>query len=433
MAKQTLAVVMAGGMGERLRPLTDVRTKPAVPFGGIYRIIDFTLSNCLNSGLWQVYVLTQYKSHSLTNHIQAGFGFLSRRLNQFVETIPAQMQTGSQWYAGTADAIRQNRLFLQRSAPQQVLVLSGDHIYKMDYRIMIHFHRERRARVSVACIRVPAESARGRLGVVEVDEEDQVTGFGEKPAEPKTIPGTADCLASMGIYLFNYDALLETLDLDGEDFGLHIIPKMIKGGERVYAYDFTKRNRIADYVHLWKDGLRMKEVSDNAPDSGYWRDVGTLDSYWRANLDLVSVAPPFNLYGELWPLFGRPQHAPPAKFVHEGDRTGIAINSIVSEGVIVSGAQVRRSVLGPGTYIHSYATIDQSVLMGAAREKGTRYETTIGRHCRIRNAIIDKNVRIQEGAHLGFDRALDEQRGLTTLSIPGTDEYLVVVPRDATV
>jgi glucose-1-phosphate adenylyltransferase len=303
----------------------------------------------------------------------------------------------------------------------------------MDYRVMIRFHRERRARVTMACIRVPVERARERLGVVEVDAHDRIVAFGEKPAEPTAIPGTTDCLASMGIYLFDYDTLMETLELHGADFGRHIIPEMIRRGAAVYAYDFTDRNRIVEYVHLWKNGLRVKELSDNAPDSTYWRDVGTLDSYWQANLDLVSVAPPFNLYGELWPLFGRPQHAPPAKFVHEGDRTGIAINSIVSEGVIVSGAEVRRSVLGPGTYIHSYTRIDQSVLMGAAREKGTRYETTIGRHCRIRNAIIDKNVRIREGTELGYDRAGDERRGLTTQSIPGTDDYLVVVPRDASV
>jgi len=433
MPESTLAVVMAGGMGERLRPLTDVRTKPAVPFGGIYRIIDFTLSNCINSDIRQIFVLTQYKSHSLTNHIQSGWGFLTRRLSQFIETIPAQMQMGSHWYAGTADAIRQNRLFIQRNAPELVLVLAGDHIYKMDYRIMIRFHRERKARVSLACIRVPAETARNRLGVMQVDEESRIVGFEEKPSEPKTLPGTTDCLASMGIYLFDDSALAEALGQEGADFGKQIIPWMVARGAPVYAHDFTTQNRIREYVHFWRDGLRMKEISENAPDSAYWRDVGTLDSYWQANLDLVSAAPPFNLYGELWPFFSRPQHAPPAKFVHEGEgRTGVAINSIVTEGVIISGAQVRRSVLGPGTYIHSYAQIDQSVLMGAARERGARYETTIGRSCRIRNAIIDKNVRLQEGTQLGYDRAEDERRGLTTQSILGSDEHVVVVPRDAT-
>jgi len=433
MPEDTLAVIMAGGMGERLRPLTDVRTKPAVPFGGIYRIIDFTLSNCINSGVRQVFVLTQYKSHSLTNHIHAGWSFLSRRLDQFIETIPAQMQMGDQWYAGTADAIRQNRVFIQRTAPELVLVLSGDHVYKMDYRIMIGFHQQRRARVSVACTRVPAEAARDRLGVMQVDEASRIVGFQEKPSEPTPIPGTTECLASMGIYLFTYDALRDTLEREGADFGQHIIPQMIESGEPVYAYDYTARNRIVEYVHIWSDGLRMKELSDHAPDSAYWRDVGTLDTYWQANLDLVSAAPPFNLYGELWPFFSRPQHAPPAKFVHEGEgRTGIAINSIVSEGVIISGAQVRRSVLGPGTYIHSFTLLDQSIVMGAAREKGARYETTIGRHCRIRNAIIDKNVRLREGTVLGFDRADDERRGLTVQDIPGSSDYVVVVPRDAT-
>jgi glucose-1-phosphate adenylyltransferase len=427
----TLAVVMAGGMGERLRPLTDMRTKPAVPFGGIYRIIDFTLSNCVNSGVRQIYVLTQYKSHSLTNHIRFGWGFLSRRLDQFIETIPAQMQMGDQWYAGTADALRQNQAFMQRSEPELVLVLAGDHIYKMDYRLMIRFHRERQAAVTVACVRVPSDTARGSLGVVEVDEAGRVIGFEEKPQEPKTIPGSTDCLASMGVYLFNYDALTQSLEQEGTDFGRHLLPWMVESGVPINAYDFTSSNRIVDYVHVWRDGLRLKDVSDCAPDSAYWRDVGTLDTYWQANLDLVSVDPPFNLYGELWPVFSRPQHAPPAKFVHEGDRTGVAINSIVSEGVIVSGALVRQCVLGPGTYIHSYAQIERSVLMGAAREKGTRYETTIGRHCKIRNAIIDKNVRLQEGTVLGYDRVADDSRGLVTQQIRGSDDYVVVVPRDS--
>lgn len=431
MGEDVLAMLMAGGMGERLKPLTDVRAKPAVPFGGVYRIIDFTLSNCINSGLRQVYVLTQYKSLSLSNHLRAGWNFLSRRLDQFIDEVPAQMQLGESWYKGTADAIRQNLSLIERSAAKFILVLSGDHIYKMDYRLMRDFHLEHQAALTVSVIRVPVEQA-CNYGVLEVDENWRVVGFEEKPAHPKTLRGTNQCLASMGIYLFGRDPLRRSMGEQLADFGRHVIPAMVSAGEPVYAFDFNTNNRIREYEWVERDGFRTKEPVARASDSDYWRDVGTLDAYWAANLDLVAAAPRFNMYGELWPFYNCPLHFPPAKFVHEApDRTGMAISSLVADGVIVSGGKVRRSVLGPGTHVHSYALVESSVLMGGASKGGTVQETSIGRGCLVRNAIIDRNVRLSPGTVIGHDRALDELRGLKTHPIQGSTDYLVVVPKDA--
>jgi glucose-1-phosphate adenylyltransferase len=421
-------------MGERLRPLTDVRTKPAVPFGGIYRIIDFTLSNCINSGLRRILVLTQYKSHSLSNHLRTGWSFLSRRLDEFIDEIPAQMQLSESWYQGTADAIRQNMRFIEQATPRLVLILAGDHIYKMDYRLLCDFHAEHGGCLSVSAIRVPVETARNRYGVLEVDDSWRVVGFEEKPAEPRTIPGTDDCLASMGIYVGELAELQRCLEGENADFGQHVIPALVAKGERVHAFDFTTRNRISEHGYVVNEGRRTKHQRDDAPDSRYWRDVGSLDAYWQANMDLIAAEPPFNLYGELWPFFNSPIHFPPSKFVHEAPgRTGAAVNSIVADGVIVSGGTVRSSVLGPGLYVHSYADIERSVLMGGGMRHGIWAETTIGRHCRIRNAIIDKVATVREGTVIGYDRAQDEARGLTTQSIGEADEYLVVVPRDAVI
>jgi len=433
MGVDMLAVILAGGMGERLRPLTDVRAKPSVPFGGIYRIIDFTLSNSINSGLRQIYVLTQYKSHSLSNHLQTGWNFLSRRLDQFIDEIPAQMQTGQGWYKGTADAIRQNMSFIELTAPRLVLILSGDHIYKMDYRLMRDFHDEKGACLTVATSRVPAELARGNYGVLEVDENARIVGFEEKPEKPKTIPGTDECLASMGIYIFGYETLRKAVANDLEDFGKHVIPAMIAASEPVYAFDFAVLNRIEEYEYTVHEGHRVRRLVSRSSDSDYWRDVGSLDSYWLANLDLVAAHPKFNLYGEKWPFFSCPTHFPPAKFVHEAPgRTGVAINSIVADGVIVSGAVVKRSVLSPGIYVHSYAQIENSVLMGGSIAGGIITETSIGRGCKIRNAIIDKNVRLAEGTVLGYDRAADEKRGLRTQQLPNSSDYIVAVPKGFT-
>jgi glucose-1-phosphate adenylyltransferase len=429
--EDTLTFVMAGGQGERLKPLTDVRAKPAVPFGGIFRIIDFTLSNCVNSGLRRIYVLTQYKSHSLSNHLKSGWNLFSPRLDQFIDEVPAQQKLGSSWYQGTADAIRQNANFVDNKRPRLVLVLSGDHVYKMDYRLLRAFHDEKGAGLTVACVRLAAEEARGNFGVMEVDEEGRIVGFEEKPNEPKTIPGTSDCLASMGIYLFEADWLRRGLDNEHLDFGKDVIPMLLRQGAPVFAYDFTRRNIIPEWEFVRHEGVRQKELVPRSSDSDYWRDVGTLEQYWLANLDLVQPRPRFNVYGEHFPLFAAPGHFPPAKFVHEmPGRTGIAVNSIVADGVIVSGATVRESVLGCGVYVHSWALIEKAVLLGGELRGGILTETSIGRRCRVRNAIIDKNVHLSENTSIGYDRGEDDRRGLKTVSITGSDDHIVVVPKD---
>jgi len=428
--KDTVVYVMAGGQGERLRPLTDVRAKPAVPFGGIFRIIDFTLSNCINSGLRRIYVLTQYKSYSLSNHLKTGWNMLSRRLDQFIDEVPAQQQTGDSWYQGTADAIRQNVNFVQRGRSSRVLVLSGDHVYKMDYGLLQAFHLAREARLTVACIRIPAEEAAGNFGVMEVDGEGRIVGFEEKPLVPKTIPGTNECLASMGVYLFEADCLLESLG-DLLDFGKDVIPRLIRRGEPVFAYDFTARNRFSEHEYTSVGGIRRMELVPEASDCTYWRDVGTLEQYWQANLDLVRPVPKFNVYGQRFPIFSNPGLFPPAKFVHdEPGRTGTAVNAIVADGVIVSGATVRSSIVGCGTYIHSFSVVETSVLFGGSLSGGNITETDIGRHCRVRNAIIDKGVHLTEGTTIGFDRAEDERRGLKTVPVAGGTDHLVVVPKN---
>ena len=430
MPKRTLAVIMAGGMGERLRPLTDVRTKPAVPFGAIFRIIDFTLSNCINSEIRQILVLTQYKSHSLSRHLTTGFNFLAPRMDEFIEEIPAQMQLGNQWYKGTADAVRQNLSYINNIAADNLLILAGDHIYKMDYRLLRNFHEERNAALTVSVIRVPASVAAGQYGVLEVDAEGRIIGFEEKPKEPKCLPGTTDCLASMGIYIFENKALHRWLDNDLLDFGKDVIPAMVSAGEPVYAFDFSTMNQIQDYVAVTSGERRIKELRP-MEDSGYWRDVGTLDALWQANIDLVSVKPPFSLYGEAWPFFRCPTFFPPAKFVHEeGGRTGMAVRSIVAEGVIISGGLVRASVLSGGTIIHSHALVEYSVLFGGQIQAKRVLDTSIGRHCKVRNALIDRNVTLREGTIIGYNREEDEARGLKTAAIPGTNEYVVAVARD---
>ncbi len=429
--EDTLTFVLAGGQGERLKPLTDVRAKPAVPFGGIFRIIDFTLSNCVNSGLRRIYVLTQYKSHSLSSHLKSGWNLFSPRLDQFIDEVPAQQKLGNSWYQGTADAIRQNANFVENKRPRLVLVLSGDHVYKMDYRLLRAFHDAKGAGLTVACVRLPSEEARGNFGVMEVDEEGRIVGFEEKPEKPKTIPGTSDCLASMGIYLFEADLLRTGLDNEHLDFGKDVIPLLVRQGAPVFAYDFTDRNVIPEWEFVRHEGVRQKELVPRSSDSDYWRDVGTLEQYWLANLDLVQPSPKFNVYGEHFPLFAAPGHFPPAKFVHEmPGRTGIAVNSIVADGVIVSGATVRESVLGCGVYVHSWALIEKSVLLGGELRGGILTETSIGRRCRVRNAIIDKNVHLSENTSIGYDRAEDDRRGLKTVPITGSGEHIVVVPKD---
>jgi glucose-1-phosphate adenylyltransferase len=429
MAQRTLAIILAGGKGERLLPLTEVRAKPAVPFGAVYRIIDFTLSNCINSDVRRILVLTQYKSHSLSRHLTLGFDLLSPRLGEFIEVIPAQMQLGHQWYNGTADAIRQNLSFLDNIGTDHVLILAGDHIYKMDYRRLRRFHLECGAKLTVAVIRVPAALAAGQYGVLEVDSTGRIVGFEEKPEQPKCIPGTTDCLASMGIYFFEAQTLRKWLDNDLLDFGRDVIPAMVGAGQPVYAFDFSTMNQIEDYIVTVKKGHRAKSLKPSE-DAGYWRDVGTLDSLWQANLDLVSVKPPFSLYGEKWPIYRSPTFFPPAKFVHlEPNRTGMAVGSIVAEGVIISGGSVRNSVVGAGTYVQSYAMVESSVLFGGTMGREHLLETTIGRHCKVRNAILDRHVTLHDGTSIGYDRAEDERRGLKTVGIPGSTDYVVAVRR----
>ena len=396
--KKVLAMVLAGGRGERLYPLTRDRAKPAVPFGAIYRIIDFTLSNCLNSEIRRIYALTQYKSISLHRHIQLGWNILSAPLGEFIEVIPAQQRINEHWYQGTADAIFQNFYTLQREKPDLVLILSGDHVYKMDYRKMIDFHLGKNADLSVATIGMDRQLSR-EFGVIEVDKDWRIIGFQEKPEEPKTIPGDPEeILASMGVYVFNTEILVRRLIEDARsdsthDFGKDIIPSMI-GRDRIFAFDFRQGDQGG---------------------TGYWRDVGTIDAYFEANMDLISVSPQLNLYDPQWPIFTYQSPYPPAKTVLEEEgRMGTAINSIISNGCIISGGSVKRSVLSPKVMVHSYAEVEDSILLEGV---------DIGRHAKIRKAIIDKDVQIPPGMEIGYH--LDEDAKRFTVTGPG----IVVVPK----
>jgi glucose-1-phosphate adenylyltransferase len=383
-----LTMILAGGKGERLAPLTNHRAKPAVPFGGIYRIIDFTLSNCINSHLRKIVVVTQYKSLSLDKHLRLGWSIFSGDLDEYVISVPPQQRVGDKWYQGTADAIYQNIYMIEKNAPEHMLVLAGDHVYKMDYAEMFRFHQERKADATVAAIEVPRSQATA-FGIIEVAEDCRIVGFEEKPADPKPVPGRPDLsFVSMGIYLFNTAKVLEHLRFDAlqetaHDFGRDIIPAMMRNS-RVCAYNFIDENR--------------KEAK-------YWRDVGTVDAYWEANMDLVSVDPLLNLYDRDWPIRTHQPQSPPAKFVfaqeQKGGRLGIAIDSIVSPGCIVSGGRVQNSVLSPHVRVNSYADVRESVLMENVQ---------IGRHCRVRRAIVDKDVSIPAGTVIGYDPAEDTKR-----------------------
>ena len=390
MLRDVLAIVLAGGRGSRLEPLTRDRAKPAVPFGGIYRVIDFTLSNCLNSDLRKILVLTQYKAVSLNRHIDQGWKFLSRELDEYVEVIPPQQRIADQWYQGTADAIYQNVYTIEKAAPRDTLILAGDHIYKMNYAEMIAFHREKQADLTIACFPMPKDQAR-ELGVLRVTDDGHVTEFIEKQADAPTMPGHPDLiLASMGIYVFNTEVMYERLfrdaarnDASRHDFGHDIIPEML-GDARVFAYPFRDENR--------KEGA-------------YWRDVGTLDAYYQTSMDLISVDPVLNLYDRDWPIHTYQPPMPPPKFVHTtADRRGSAFDSIVCQGTIVSGAQVFRSILSPGVRLHSYALVEDSILFDGVE---------VGRHARIRRAIIDKDVKIPPRFEVGYNREADLARGLT--------------------
>ena len=396
----SLAVILAGGAGERLSPLTKDRAKPAVYFGGPYRIIDFSLSNCINSGLRHIYIATQYKSLSLNRHIRMGWNVVSEELGEFIEILPPQKRVGEHWYQGTADAVYQNLYSIIRENPRYVIVLSGDHVYKLDYSRMLRFHQERGAAATLATIEVPLHEA-SQFGVVAIDAQERVTGFQEKPQQPTPIPESPGvALASMGVYIFDTDALVKALEEDAgqptkHDFGKDIIPALIHKVP-VFAYRFYDENKKA---------------------SKYWRDVGTLDAYFEANMDLCQVNPEFNLYDPEWPLRTYQPQAPPAKFVfaETGHRCGQALDSIVSPGCIVSGSSIYGSVLCPNVRVHSFCHIEQSILMPGVR---------VGRHARIRRAIIDRDLLIPRGALIGYN--LEEDRRRHTV----TEDGVVVVTAD---
>ncbi len=388
--RDVVAVLLAGGAGERLYPLTRDRAKPAVSFGGAYRIIDFTLSNCINSGLRKIFIVTQYKSQSLNRHIRLGWSVVNTELGEFVEILPPQKRTGENWYLGTADAAYQNLYSLGREQPRWVIVLSGDHIYKMDYGKMLDVHIARGATLTVGAIEVPVADSR-RFGILEVDDDSRVTGFQEKPDEATPTPWNAGCaLGSMGIYIFDFEALERELLRDSEepsshDFGRDIIPNLVRCGERVYA-------------HLFWD--------ENKKESQYWRDVGTLDAYFDASMDLIQVDPVFNLYDPDWPMRTYQPQFPPAKFVfNQEGRRGEATESIVSLGCIVSGSRVQRSILAPNVRVHSFCDIQDSILMPNA---------IVHRNARIRRAILDRDVEIPAGAVIGYHPAEDRRRHTVT-------------------
>ena len=389
--KEVLAVVLAGGKGSRLGPLTRDRAKPAVPFGGIYRIVDFTLSNCLNSGLRRILVLTQYKAMSLDRHITLGWrNYLCRELGEFIDVVPPQQRIDEKWYQGTADAVYQNIYTLEKERPEYVVILAGDHIYKMDYGKMVAFHQEQNADVTIAALRVRVREAARQYGIMQVDHENRVVGFEEKPHEPKSIPGFPNyCLASMGIYMFNAPFLFDQLCRDAtlpdsaHDFGRNLIPSVVHT-RRVFAFPFLDENRKQD---------------------AYWRDVGTIDSYYQANLELTQVEPQLNLYDDHWPVRTYQPNLPPAKYVFKSsDRCGAAYDSLVCAGAILSGGEVTRTIVGPQARVNSFAEVEDSILFA---------RVNIGRRAKIRRAIIDKGVCIPEGFRVGFDEEEDLANGFT--------------------
>jgi glucose-1-phosphate adenylyltransferase len=399
--ERLLAILLAGGAGERLYPLTRDTAKPAVPFGGAYRIIDFTLSNCINSDIRRIYILTQYKALELARHIRDGWNILSPELGEYIELLPPMQRLGQDWYQGTSDAVFQNFHSIVADKPEHTLILSGDHIYKMNYHEMVEWHREHGADITIATLQVPPEEA-VRFGILEIGPDNEILGFEEKPkhGNPKrSIFNPEMVSASMGVYVFNTEVLLRALHEDAadpessHDFGKDVIPANLQRA-RVLAYDY--HNPSGNKAH-------------------YWRDVGTLDAYYDANMDLVSVTPEFNLYDQKWPIRTRVVQQPPAKFVfaQEGRRMGVAIDSIVSAGCIVSGGRVMRSVLSYGVRVNSYCEIEYSILMPGAE---------IGRYSRIRRAIIDTGVKIPESTVIGHDLAEDRAKGYHV-----TDSGIVVV------
>ena len=402
--RNTIAMVLAGGKGERLSPITIGRPKPAVPFGGKYKIIDFVLSNIFNSGIKRVYILTQYQAYSLSKHIKDSWSKWAG-LGEFFDTIsPETTSMGEQWYNGTADAIYQNLRFIESSGADDAVIFGGDHIYKMDISQMLSYHRMNRADITIAALEVSPEEA-SRFGVLSVDEDLRVTSFMEKPNEPPRVPGRNTCFASMGNYIFSTKKLIDILNAgrrkyEDLDFGKHVIPMMFEQGDKIFAYSF-----FDNYV----PGMEPNE-------RGYWKDVGTIDTYYEANMDLVNVSPQLNLYNYSWPILTNQGNLPPAKtvFDYEG-RRGQNLESLVCGGCITSGATVRRSILGPSCKVHSYALVEGSILFDNVQ---------IGRKARIKNAIIDENIYIPEGMEIGYNHEEDRMRGCIV-----TDSGIVVVTK----
>jgi glucose-1-phosphate adenylyltransferase len=407
MPPNVLTVILAGGKGTRLDPLTRDRAKPAVPFGGIYRIIDFTLSNCINSGLRRVQVLTQFKSRSLDRHIRQGWNFLSPELNEGVEVLPPQQRIDDKWYLGTADALYQNIYSLEKENPEEVLILAGDHIYKMDYGDMLRAHRELQADLTVGCVPIPLSETR-HFGIIEITADKRVTGFIEKPPTAAPMPGeTQFALGSMGIYVFNNHVLFEMLCQDAadekseHDFGKNIIPRMVREGYKIFAHRFRDLN--------------------GKPEP-YWRDVGTIDAYYQANMDLIAVDPVLNLYDRDWPVRTLMPQSPPPKLVYANDgapgiaRRGEALDSLICPGCIISGGHVQRSILSSRVRVNSYTIVEDSILFDGVN---------VGRYSRIRNAIIDKDVRLPPYTVIGYDPEFDRARGLTI-----SDNGIVVVAKN---
>ncbi|RJF35495.1 glucose-1-phosphate adenylyltransferase [Pseudoalteromonas gelatinilytica] len=401
LTRETYALILAGGRGSRLHELTDWRAKPAVYFGGKHRIIDFPLSNCINSGIRRVGIATQYKSHSLIRHVNRAWGHFKKELGESVEILPASQRNGDDWYCGTADAVFQNMDIIRHELPKYVMILSGDHVYCMDYGGLLAKHVETGADMTVCCIEVPCEEAADTFGVMTVDESNRVRRFDEKPAEPTSVPGKpGTCLASMGNYIFNTEFLFEQLKKDaetegsGRDFGHDIIPAIIEE-HNVFAYPF-------------------RDVHDGQP---YWRDVGTLDSFWEANMELVMPQPQLDLYDPKWPIWTYQEQLPPAKFIFDDDdRRGMAVDSTVSGGCIISGSKVKKSLLFSNVYVHSFCEIEESVILPGVK---------IQRNCRIRRAIIDRNCEIPAGLEIGYDNKADKENGFRV-----SKKGIVLVTRD---
>ncbi|MEN8636368.1 glucose-1-phosphate adenylyltransferase [Pseudoalteromonas distincta] len=402
LTRETYALILAGGRGSRLHELTDWRAKPAVYFGGKHRIIDFPLSNCINSGVRRVGIATQYKSHSLIRHVNRAWGHFKKELGESVEILPASQRQGDDWYCGTADAVFQNIDIIRHELPKYVMILSGDHVYRMDYGSLLAEHVQKGADMTVCCIEVPVEEAADTFGVMTVDEENRVCRFDEKPAMPSSVPGKpGTCLASMGNYIFNTEFLFEQLKKDsenegsGRDFGHDIIPAIIEE-HNVFAFPFRDPNQ------------------EGQP---YWRDVGTLDSFWEANMELVMPEPQLDLYDPTWPIWTYQEQLPPAKFIFDDDdRRGMALDSTVSGGCIISGSAVRKSLLFSNVHVRSFCTIEQSVILPGA---------VINRGCKIKRAIIDRSCEIPAGLEIGFDPKTDEENGFRV-----SKKGIVLVTRD---